>query len=55
MRESLGFQRVATVTRLPNAAYRAARAAYHRLGGKNSLRPAFRQDRAVFHAVRSGK
>ena len=50
MLESLGFERVTTVTRLPNAAYRAARAAYHHLRGKNSLALAFRQDRAVFHA-----
>ena len=50
MLESLGFERVTTVTRLPNAAYRAARAAYHHLRGKNSLPLAFRQDRAVFHA-----
>jgi tRNA (mo5U34)-methyltransferase len=50
MLEILGFERVTTVTRLPNAPYRAARAAYHRLRGKNSLESAFRQDRAVFHA-----
>jgi tRNA (mo5U34)-methyltransferase len=50
MLASLGFERVTTVTRLPSAPYRAARAAYHRLRGKNSLQSAFRQDRAVFHA-----
>jgi tRNA (mo5U34)-methyltransferase len=50
MLESLGFEHVTTVTRLPNAPYRAARAAYHQLRGKNSLQAAFRQDRAVFHA-----
>ena len=54
MLESLGFERVTTVTRLPNAPYRAARAAYHQLRGKNSLQPAFRQDRAVFHAHKPG-
>jgi tRNA (mo5U34)-methyltransferase len=52
MLESLGFERVTTVTRLPSAPYRAARAAYHQLRGKNSLKPAFRQDRAVFHAYK---
>jgi tRNA (mo5U34)-methyltransferase len=50
MLASLGFERVTTVTRLPSAPYRAVRAAYHRLRGKNSLQSAFRQDRAVFHA-----
>ena len=53
MLESLGFERVTTVTRLPNAAFRAARAAYHQLRGKNSLPLAFRQDRAVFHAKKA--
>ncbi len=47
---SLGFQEVTTVTPLPSAPYRAARAVYHRLRGKNTVREAFRQDRAVFHA-----
>jgi|SRR6185503_11832676 len=47
---SLGFKEVTTVTSLPNAAYRSARAVYHRLRGKNTVREAFRQDRAVFHA-----
>ena len=50
MLESLGFTHVTTVTRSPHGAYRAARAVYHRLRGKNTLREAFRQDRAVFHA-----
>jgi tRNA (mo5U34)-methyltransferase len=53
MLESLGFEEVRTVTPMPNAAYRAARAAYHRLRGKNSFQLAFRQDRAVFHAAKS--
>jgi hypothetical protein len=39
-------------TRLPNAAYRATRALYHRIRGKNTVAEAFRQDRAVFHARR---
>jgi tRNA (mo5U34)-methyltransferase len=52
MLESLGFREVIVPTRLPNAAYRAARALYHRVRGKNTLAEAFRQDRAVFHARR---
>jgi tRNA (mo5U34)-methyltransferase len=50
MLESLGFDEVRTPTRLPHAGYRAARAVYHRLRGRNALASAFRQDRAVFHA-----
>jgi tRNA (mo5U34)-methyltransferase len=50
MLENLGFKEVTTVAPLPNPAYRAARAVYHQLRGKNSVREAFRQDRAVFHA-----
>jgi tRNA (mo5U34)-methyltransferase len=52
MLESLGFAQVTTPTHSPNATYRAARAFYHRLHGKNTIRAAFRQDRAVFHAHR---
>jgi tRNA (mo5U34)-methyltransferase len=48
-----GFSRAEIVTSLPSAPYRAARAVVHRLRNKNSLRAAFRQDRAVFHAYRS--
>jgi tRNA (mo5U34)-methyltransferase len=50
MLKTVGFDRVRTVTPLPNAAYRAARAAWHRIQGKNRFALAFRQDRAVFHA-----
>lgn len=50
MLTTVGFQRVRTVTKLPNVWYRAARAASHHLRGKNRLAHAFRQDRAVFHA-----
>jgi tRNA (mo5U34)-methyltransferase len=50
MLESLGFTQVTTVTRSPHALYRGARAVYHQLRGKNTMRQAFRQDRAVFHA-----
>ena len=52
MLRSVGFTRVETVTPTRSAPYRAARAVYHRLQGKNELAPAFRQDRAVFHAFK---
>jgi tRNA (mo5U34)-methyltransferase len=52
MLRSVGFTRVETVTPTRSAPYRAARAVYHRLQGKNELGPAFRQDRAVFHAFK---
>jgi tRNA (mo5U34)-methyltransferase len=52
MLRSVGFGKVRTVTKQPGAAYRAARAISHRLRGKNELGPAFRQDRATFHASR---
>ena len=50
MLRSVGFARVRTVTSPRSALYRGARALYHRARGKNTLRSAFRQDRAVFHA-----
>ena len=50
MLESVGFDRVDAVTGTGGPIYRAARAAYHQLRGKNSYARAFRQDRAVFHA-----
>ncbi len=50
MLKSVGFTRVQTMTPIYSAPYRAARAVYHRLQRKNSLRLAFHQDRAVFHA-----
>jgi tRNA (mo5U34)-methyltransferase len=53
MLESVGFERVDTVTSTRGPMYRAARAAYHQLRGKNSFRSAFRQDRAVLHAYKS--
>ena len=46
----VGFDRVRTVTPTPSGWYRAARAASHKLRGRNSLRDAFHQDRAVVHA-----
>ena len=48
----LGFTRVTTVTPQRGAAYRALRAIYHRAQGKNSVREAYRQDRAVVHGWR---
>ncbi len=53
MLENAGFARIDVVTATPGPVYRAARAAYHRVRGKNALGPAFRQDRAVFHAFKS--
>ncbi|MEO7190053.1 MAG: DUF1698 domain-containing protein [Vicinamibacterales bacterium] len=50
MLQSVGFDRVDVITPMRSTAFRAARAVSHRLKGKNSLRAAFRQDRAVFHA-----
>jgi len=55
MLECLGFEDVRTTTQLPKAGYRAARALYHQLRGKNALVSAFRQDRAVFHARRQAR
>jgi tRNA (mo5U34)-methyltransferase len=52
MLESLGFQEVTVPTHPPNVMYRAARALYHRVKGKNTVAEAFRQDRTVFHARR---
>jgi tRNA (mo5U34)-methyltransferase len=48
-----GFARVDVITPPPSAPYRAARAIYHRLKGKNTVAAAFRQDRAVFHAFKT--
>ena len=50
MLRTVGFDRVETVTALPSAPYRALRSLVHCWRGKNRLRQAFRQDRAVFHA-----
>jgi tRNA (mo5U34)-methyltransferase len=50
MLRAVGFQRVNVVTPPASAAYRAARAMAHWMQRKNKLAPAFRQDRAVFHA-----
>jgi tRNA (mo5U34)-methyltransferase len=50
MLSAAGFEKIRTVTPMRGAPYRAARAVAHALRGKNRLEPAFRQDRAVFHA-----
>jgi tRNA (mo5U34)-methyltransferase len=54
MLESVGFDTVTTVTPPASLLRRSARAVKHRLQGRNSLVNAFRQDRAVFHAMRRG-
>jgi tRNA (mo5U34)-methyltransferase len=50
MLRTVGFERVRTITPLPSLPYRAARAIFHTVRGKNRLAAAFRQDRAAFHA-----
>ena len=52
MLTSVGFSRVDVITPARSAPYRAARAFYHRIRGKNTVAAAFRQDRAVFHAYK---
>ncbi len=52
MLRAVGFNSVETITPPPSAPYRAARAVWHAIKGKNDLRSAFRQDRAVFHAFK---
>jgi tRNA (mo5U34)-methyltransferase len=53
MLNTAGFDDVRVVTPARGAVYRGARAAWHRLQGRNDLATAFRQDRAVFHARKS--
>ena len=53
MLRSVGFARVDVITPARSAGFRAARAVKHWLTGKNQPGPAFRQDRAVFHAYKS--
>ena len=52
MLAAVGFTRVDVVTPPRSALFRAARAINHVIKGRNRLRPAFRQDRAVFHAYK---
>lgn len=53
MLRSVGFTRVEVMTPVRWAGLRAARAVKHWLTGQNRLGPAFRQDRAVFHAYKN--
>lgn len=52
MLRSVGFTRVDVLTPARSIAFRAARAVFHAMKGKNTLALAFRQDRAVFHAFK---
>jgi tRNA (mo5U34)-methyltransferase len=52
MLHAVGFTRVDVVSPVRSAPYRAMRAAYHGLTGRNALRLAYRRDRAVVHALR---
>ena len=52
MLQAVGFARIDQVAPDRSAPYRAARALYHRLKGRNDVRSAFRQDRAAFHALK---
>lgn len=52
MLEAVGFKRVEQISPLRPTVFRAARAVAHAVRGVNSLRCAFRQDRAVFHAYK---
>ena len=49
---AVGFTRVDVVTPPRSTLFRAARAVTHVIKGRNRLGPAFRQDRAVFHAYK---
>lgn len=52
MLQSVGFDDVRMVKRPSNPVYRAARATWHHMKGKNRWSHAFRQDRGVFHATK---
>jgi len=52
MLRAVGFTRVEVLDPPKSAPYRAARAVYHALKGRNPLRTAYRLDRAVFHAYK---
>jgi tRNA (mo5U34)-methyltransferase len=53
MLRSVGFLRVEVMSPIRSAGFRAARAVKHWITGRNRLGPAFRQDRAVFHAYKN--
>ena len=55
MLQTVGFDDVQVVTPLPGAAFRGARAVWHRVKGRNGVVAAFRQDRAVFHARKTAR
>lgn len=50
MLRTVGFRKVRMVTPARSFLYRAVRAPWHAIRGKNRLAMAYRQDRAVFHA-----
>ena len=52
MLKDVGFADVRTITPQHSAIFRAARAVKHRLHGTNTLTEAYRQDRAVVHAIK---
>ena len=53
MLHSVGFEHGRSTAEPPGDWYRAARAVFHRLNGKNQLTLAFRQDRTVCHTTRT--
>ena len=52
MLSAAGFSRSRVITALPPPWYRAARALWHGVKGKDRMSTAFRRDRAVFHAFK---
>ena len=52
MLAAVGFTTVAVLSPPRSVPYRAARAVWHRIKGKNTISSAYRQDRAVFHAYK---
>ena len=52
MLRAVGFDEVRTATPEPSLARRLARSVVHRIRGVNTMSGAFRQDRAVVHAIR---
>ena len=53
MLRDVGFDEVRTASGPPSLLHRAARAVSHAVRGKNRLDLAFRQDRAVVHAIKT--
>jgi len=52
MLRSAGFRHVVALTPVRSAPYRALRALYHGIRGRNNVSSAYQQDRAVFHAFK---